>query len=568
MKIRHVSIRNFRGIKNLDWAIPDSSLICLIGKGDSTKSSILQAIQHTLHPNWDLSVSQYDFYDCDTENSITIQLSIGDLSKDFLKIGSFGLNLRGWDSVNLKLSDEPNDNLETVLTIQLHIDENFEPTWTAYNDRDANTPINQNERRKLNCGIIGDYSDQDLTWKRGSALSRLTENYNIKSILKSAIKETQSSIDYKSDLFSEITSASKRTEEAAIKLGVPVSDSYQPKLDIKNLRISNASLSIHDGDIPLTSLGLGSRRLLLCGIQQSYLKPNHITLFDELEHGLEPFRISRLLKEINADKSGQFFITTHSPIVLRELLAKDLFIVKKHLGGEVSITQTTSSPEIANNIQGHIRSSAEAFLSKKVLVCEGQTEVGVTRGYDNFKVTQGDEPLSFWGVSILNAGGGSKVEGLAMAFQNLGYDTAILADTDAKTQLSDASIQSLKDQGIETIVWKDDLCLEQRIYMDLPWEHVKRHLTFTKEILSHSVIDQIQSKYNHSKLTTIEALIESEDLRKAIGLAASKSNWYKNIALGELWFEIITESFTDEHFQKTDFYLKLETLWQWVKNAK
>ena len=31
MRIRHISIRNFRGIRELDWTIPDKTLFCLIG---------------------------------------------------------------------------------------------------------------------------------------------------------------------------------------------------------------------------------------------------------------------------------------------------------------------------------------------------------------------------------------------------------------------------------------------------------------------------------------------------------------------------------------------------------
>ena len=34
MRIRHLSIRNFRGIHKLDWALPDTPLFCLIDRGD------------------------------------------------------------------------------------------------------------------------------------------------------------------------------------------------------------------------------------------------------------------------------------------------------------------------------------------------------------------------------------------------------------------------------------------------------------------------------------------------------------------------------------------------------
>ncbi len=41
-RIRHLAIRNFRSIKALDWS-PAPGINCLIGPGDSGKSTILDA---------------------------------------------------------------------------------------------------------------------------------------------------------------------------------------------------------------------------------------------------------------------------------------------------------------------------------------------------------------------------------------------------------------------------------------------------------------------------------------------------------------------------------------------
>ena len=51
MRIRHISIKNFRGIKELDWKVT-GDFVCLIGPGDSTKSTILDAIECALYPRW------------------------------------------------------------------------------------------------------------------------------------------------------------------------------------------------------------------------------------------------------------------------------------------------------------------------------------------------------------------------------------------------------------------------------------------------------------------------------------------------------------------------------------
>ena len=45
MRIRHLAIRRFRGIRELDWSVR-GQMICLIGQGDSTKSTILNALGH------------------------------------------------------------------------------------------------------------------------------------------------------------------------------------------------------------------------------------------------------------------------------------------------------------------------------------------------------------------------------------------------------------------------------------------------------------------------------------------------------------------------------------------
>ncbi|GLE66045.1 hypothetical protein APA73_34430 [Pseudomonas aeruginosa] len=57
MKIRKISIKIFRGVKELDWALPASDILCLIGKGDSSKSTILEAIRFTFYPQWNLTLT-------------------------------------------------------------------------------------------------------------------------------------------------------------------------------------------------------------------------------------------------------------------------------------------------------------------------------------------------------------------------------------------------------------------------------------------------------------------------------------------------------------------------------
>ena len=58
-RIRRLEIRNFRSIKILDWA-PSAGINCLIGPGDSGKSTILDAIDLCLGARRNVSIADTD----------------------------------------------------------------------------------------------------------------------------------------------------------------------------------------------------------------------------------------------------------------------------------------------------------------------------------------------------------------------------------------------------------------------------------------------------------------------------------------------------------------------------
>lgn len=63
MKILNLQIENFRGIKKCNIDFPQQSrVLCLIGAGDSTKTTLLKAIEWVLWPNWNLVVCDNDFF--------------------------------------------------------------------------------------------------------------------------------------------------------------------------------------------------------------------------------------------------------------------------------------------------------------------------------------------------------------------------------------------------------------------------------------------------------------------------------------------------------------------------
>lgn len=568
MKIRKIKIMNFRGVKELNWNLPNTDIFCLIGKGDSSKSTILDAIRYAFHPQWNLTLSDSDFHQCKVTESIVIEVTIGELTEEFCSLGKYGQYLRGWDADALNLTDEPEDHLENVLTVRLAVDKDLEPKWVVICDRHPDgVPFKQGDRNKVSVGLIGAYSEKQLSWATGTALAKLTEAQSLNELLANASRTARGSLDVDRPVsLKNFDAAAVKSQEIAKLLGVPVSDAYKAHLDLASINLKAGGLALHDGEIPLRQLGLGSRRMLLCGIQKMGLEEGHITLFDEVEFGLEPHRITRLIKHVREDKRGQYFLTTHSPTVLRELTVNDLYIVHSK-AGVVRVITAYCEGLAAHEAQGKIRSSAEAFLSKKVVICEGATEVGFMRGYDDHQVGKGKDPFSYHGVSLLNAGGASKIKALAEAFKLLSYDVCVVADGDAEKQFSPAHEAELEGKGISVHVWTDKLSLEQRAFQDLPWISVIASVKLAQTVPSLTVYDNVRSWYQKPLDEDVTKWGDSPELRLAIGSAAKGSDWFKDITRGDLWVQAISPAFDDAGFLKKDIATKLAQLWAWAERV-
>jgi putative ATP-dependent endonuclease of the OLD family len=575
VKIRKIEIKNFRWIKVLDWNLPKANIFCLIGKGDSSKSTILEAIRYAFFPQWNLTFSDADFYQCKIAEPIVIEVTIGELIEEFYSLDKYGLYLRGWDAAALKITDEPEDHHKSVLTVRLTVDTDLEPKWAVICDRHPEgVPFKQGDRNKVSAGLIGAYSEKQLSWATGMALSKLTESQSLNELLANASRTARASLDAdRAFSLKNFDAAAAKSQDIAKQLGVPVFNAYKAHLDLASMNLKVGGLALHDGDIPLRQFGLGSRRMLLCGIQKIGLEEGHITLFDEVEFGLEPHRITRLIKHVREDKLGQYFLTTHSPSVLRELTVKELYVVHSK-GGVVQIISAANEGLTQLELQGKIRSSTEAFLAKKVVVCEGATEVGFVRGFDDYQDSIGKDPLSYHGVALLDARGASKVKDLAKAFKTLGYEVSVLADADAEDQFSTADAAELTKLGVFVHMWSDKLSLEERAFKDLPWTSVIDSLMLAQHELGYAVYDHVSNAYKNPLDQDFETWSESDLLREAIGKAAKNGQkngkdkgWFKDITRGDQWFKKVSPAFGDAAFLKKDLAIKLEKLWTWIEHV-
>lgn len=581
MKLRHLRVQHFRCILNLDWLL-SGDFVCLVGPGDIGKSTIIDAIELVLSPRWNPAFDDCDFYDGDTSKPILIEATIGDLPRRLLSDAYFGLRLRGL-AADGTIHDEPDDNDEDVITVRLSVDSSLEPVWQVVTERHPEgAPIHVRERERLGLVRLGAAVERDLTWSRGSVLSRLTGDVGEHAeILAAAGRQARGTVD-KAKL-PRLSAAAQEAQSLSSAFGVLPRASFEPRLDAGIATLGAGGLALHDGVVPVRRSGLGSRRLVTLAVQRHLAKHGGVVLVDEVEHGLEPFRIRRLLKELlvpsvprptSAESDaetpipigGTVLLTTHSPVVLAELQSCQLRVVRSSEG-----TMRILKPQ--EDVQPVFRSNSEAFLSRRVVVCEGKTELGFLRGLDEHW-TRTQEPFASHGVALADGGGCTKAGAVAIVFANLEYATALLADSDEPLAVTP---DELARAGVLAVLWDGGVAIEQRVFLDLPWPGVVAAVDLAIEAYgTDQVRAQVASAFAEGSRSPCDlpddvndwrTIRKEHELRVALGSAAKskRAAWYKRVDIASELGQVVArhlDAIPDSNLAK-----KIAELKAWVING-
>jgi putative ATP-dependent endonuclease of OLD family len=164
--------------------------------------------------------------------------------------------LRGWNAAALELTDEPDDHLESVLTVRLMVEKDLEPNWMVICDHHPEgVPFKQADRNQVSVGLIGAYSERQLSWATGTALAKLTETQSLNELLTNASRTARTSLDADRPVtLKNFDAAAVKSQEIAKLLGVPVLDTYKAHLDLASINLKVGGLTLHDGDMPLRQL--------------------------------------------------------------------------------------------------------------------------------------------------------------------------------------------------------------------------------------------------------------------------------------------------------------------------
>ncbi|MDZ4055876.1 MAG: AAA family ATPase [Polynucleobacter sp.] len=561
-RIRHVDIENFRGIQKLSWW-PSPGINCLIGPGDTGKSTVLDAIDLCLGARRTVQFTDADFFNLYVEAPIRITLTLGALDDALKNFETYGNYLRSCDAAAQTIDDEPEKGGETVLSLRLEVGSDLEPAWSLISDRATILRnLNWSDRLKVGPTRIGALAEYNLAWRRGSILNRLTEERaDTSAALAKAAREARSAFGDQAE--EQLGETLKIVTESAKAVGVDVGDKLKAMLDAHSVSFSGGTVSLHDEDgVPLRSLGLGSTRLLIAELQRRASKDAGIILIDELEHGLEPHRIIRLLGSLGAKEEKppvQGFLTTHSPVAVRELSGDQLFVVRK-----VDDQHTVQVVGVDDLVQGTIRVFPEAFLAKAVIVCEGASEVGLLRGLDQVWVSRDFSSLTALGIALVNAGGCDQIYSRANALRRLNYPTAVLRDDDK--QPNAAVERQFLEAGGSLFKWQAGRSTEDELFMSLSEASVLKLLDRAVEIHGDELVEAHIDSVSAGLLTLADCRADLSDSNRALlarAACTNKNAWFKTVSRME-W--IGREIVGDDPDIEAGFHEVIGQVADWTEN--
>lgn len=560
-KIHSLEIKKFRGIKSFKETFWNHDFICFVGRGDTGKTSILEAISFVLYPNYNLTFYDTDFYNCDIDESIEITAVLYDLPQEFIQVEKYGLAVQFINKNSGELiENELEDNSLLCLKIRLRVDKDLEPQWRIINFVDEEKEIRASDRAKLNIFLVSDYLNQHFSWNKGNPLYALYKQEEMSSekdsTILDALREAKNNIDEAE--FSYLKPVIEKVKANSTNFGL---DLNNPKtsIDFKDIIIKDGRICLHEDKIPFRLKGKGSKRLISIAIQLALAKFGGIVLIDEIEQGLEPDRVKHLARTLyceNKLNNGQVFITTHSQNVIVELECENLYLLTNNNG---EVTGKFILPD--DKYQKLVRACPEALYANKVIVCEGKTELGICRSLDNFLRTNNNSSLASKDIVYTLGQGNSMIERVKTLL-SLEKEVCLFCDSDENN--ANKSKKELNSLGIKIIDWASGKSVEKQIFDDLDWGSICRILNYIYSFANIEFINALKSEIPAGIILKDWLKEEASDKRSIISKIVSKKGYLKRIDHGYKIGNIIFESFNK--LENTTLKTKLDELLAWINN--
>jgi putative ATP-dependent endonuclease of OLD family len=352
--IYRLAISRFRGINDFVWR-PATGTNVILGGGDVGKTTILDAIGLLLNPTNFTTLSDFDYFGRKVDEGFSIEATIA-LAPEIG--GQHQKPAWPWEwngkEATVPSIDGAEEVGEAVIICRARGTPELDLVHEIVQPNGDTDPFHLSFRRSIGTVRLSgdDRNDRDLRLR--SRLGTKVAKTEVKSELAEAAKSALTTLD---DSF----------RKRALPHGLDLAVIGSQGLSIAAL--IGLTANQQGTNLPLSCWGAGTRRLASLTIAEQKQSNSPITLVDEVERGLEPYRQRNLIQTLVQAKS-QAFVTTHSATIVSASSEATIWYVD-HTGN--------IGPLEKQKIAKHQKREPETFLSRFSIVAEGITEVGLVR---------------------------------------------------------------------------------------------------------------------------------------------------------------------------------------------
>lgn len=369
--VYRLRIHGFRGLKEFDW-LPKQGLNVILGGGDMGKTTVLDALALLLSPTNSATVAETDYWQRDTETEFSIEatLSLPESSGiESQRRMAFPWHWNGKEAAQPVSKDgEPVEPDKPVYVIRVRGTTDLEPSWEVVQPDGTPDHLTVSVRRKI--GLVrlssDERNDRDLRLVYGSALDRLVADSSFRARIGRTMAKVPLTKELKPESVEALEGLNEKMDKNSLPTGLTLGLTSGQGPSIGSLI---GLLAMHQGkEIPLSSWGAGTRRMAALEIAAATAANASLTTIDEIERGLEPYRLRKLLGLLE-ETQGQVFLTTHSAVAI-ECVGQKGHLWYLDNNGHIGYLP-------AAKIVAQQRRDPETFLAKFAVVGEGKTEVGM-----------------------------------------------------------------------------------------------------------------------------------------------------------------------------------------------
>ncbi len=447
--ILRLSIERFRGIESLIW-LPDPHVNVILGGGDAGKTTILDAIGLLLNPTNSTVISDADYWKRAPEAEFIIEAVLRlppatEINEQ--RKASWPWEWDGEKAVIPNPDDEaPADASKEVYVLRVRGTTDCDLSYEICQPNGEFDHLSVSVRRKI--GLIkltgDDRNDRDLRLIQGSALDRLLADRSLRAKLAKEIGEKNVEDKLADPSKEKLANLDEQFGKQALPTGLGLGLVGGRGFSLNALiGLTADKLDIR---LPLSNWGSGTRRLASLEIAASNHSELPITVVDEIERGLEPYRQRVLLREL-VTAPTQTFITTHSVAAIKAAGGASIW----YLSGDRKIGK------LADATTPHMMKDPEAFLTRMAIVAEGATEVGFVKFLLLRAVTKAPLELGLW---VTDGGGNDTTLNLLESLGKSGLKFSGFADDEGRAPQRWATLKGTL--GDLLLQWPKG-CLEENV---------------------------------------------------------------------------------------------------------